>query len=1301
MIKKKLRVSPESLIPSLMALLALVTTASFLLTFRISLKQNRFEIPQLMASESMYDNIGWALMAGGMLVMILMLFLSKTQLVLMVIPVVLYVAGYVLGNLDALMDKTATGTQIGLLAAVIIFSWIFIMVVTNLLQMKEIVIIPGLLAVAGIIIMTVLKQEPFILNDAGFTMSNGECLSVTNLIQNLGYYLTLAIFSFSLTDTYQTEIDTKKAGKNGKTVAAGKDGTDGKAGNGGNAGEELLRPMDTTVEKDGQDLFRVPDNDESVAETAVPTEEAGTLDDLDETNKKIAMMTEQGPSFEEEMNILGEFTMNDDEHVATFDEVIREVEAKEQGLADAVADKAEAAVEEVSENQNEAPREKTLAELLAERGLSGSGSKTEKTVEATAPAEVVSEAPKFETEAAPIEEKSAPSLEDILGEAIPTTVTKTSKPVSVPEEDPVVTAKPAGEKVREAAEKIRSDEPVRTVPVTSTSDSGPRKVLKEEIVTDREQKLSVQKKLNVVSLIGMLVGVAAVALGVLTTFRVVTIPRLENNETTCFMILASGVILFFVTAARLFDREYTTKIVTNDRKVTREENNWEEYISGRLDDNEKNIAMLTSNYVRMTEMYGHLLETTTELTNSMKALGTAPTAAALPENAEWNEEEAAAYNVPYDAPYDKAYEAPAATEYAQPVTEEPAYETKETNDVSSEVPERTENVTTFSFEEMMQSAISEVISDDAPTAAEEPAYETAPIYEEELPYETEAPAADEAPAYETAPVYNEELPYETEAPAADEAPAYETAPVYEEELPYKTDGEPTFDENAVIEEEQEAVPEEPAADETANANADLLSALFSGKYQDTAEETPEETETEEPAEEQKQPETTGNYNDYLISTLFTRKPVENTETAAEEAAETVEEAVEKAEETAEEVTETALETAEEAAETVVEEAAETMDEVTETAAEVAEEVTETVEEVAETAAEAAEEVTETMDEVAETAAEATEEVAETVEEVTETAAEVAEEVAETVEEAVEEVTETVEEAAEETAENTIEEISENVDEKPILPTFGYQLEETKPEPDDSMFGYDGSEDNETPILPTFGYQLNDNRNASEENAEDDNSAYRRSIYDSNSIGAGINAETEMPVVETPTITRPETNDEDSGIIEGFVMPTFRGFGYSDEPEEEDADEPMYSTYKMKPFSFKKTGDEAPAAETPAQAAEEDDEFSFGDAFNARHKDVFGMVAKEEESDEEFAEPDLPMMEAEFEEPELPETESDFEEPAAEPPKAPAVDEEEDERAKLEARRKMLQEKLDQIRRKNQAKEFDDFSDLDEEGVFFH
>ena len=45
--------------------------------------------------------------------------------------------------------------------------------------------------------------------------------------------------------------------------------------------------------------------------------------------------------------------------------------------------------------------------------------------------------------------------------------------------------------------------------------------------------------------------------------------------------------------------------------------------------------------------------------------------------------------------------------------------------------------------------------------------------------------------------------------------------------------------------------------------------------------------------------------------------------------------------------------------------------------------------------------------------------------------------------------------------------------------------------------------------------------------------------------------------------------------------------------------------------------------------------------------------------------------------------------------------EEDARARVENRRRMLQEKLEQIRKKNQATQFDDLSDLDDEGVFFN
>ena len=55
----------------------------------------------------------------------------------------------------------------------------------------------------------------------------------------------------------------------------------------------------------------------------------------------------------------------------------------------------------------------------------------------------------------------------------------------------------------------------------------------------------------------------------------------------------------------------------------------------------------------------------------------------------------------------------------------------------------------------------------------------------------------------------------------------------------------------------------------------------------------------------------------------------------------------------------------------------------------------------------------------------------------------------------------------------------------------------------------------------------------------------------------------------------------------------------------------------------------------------------------------------------------------------------------EEPKPEPEESEEDARMKLENRRRMLQEKLEQIRKKNQTTQFDDLSDLDDEGVFFN
>ena len=75
-----------------------------------------------------------------------------------------------------------------------------------------------------------------------------------------------------------------------------------------------------------------------------------------------------------------------------------------------------------------------------------------------------------------------------------------------------------------------------------------------------------------------------------------------------------------VFGTRLTYKEYFTQTFVTERKVIKEESNWEEFIANRLEEDEKNIASLTDNYARMTEMYGKLLETTAELSTGIQSL---------------------------------------------------------------------------------------------------------------------------------------------------------------------------------------------------------------------------------------------------------------------------------------------------------------------------------------------------------------------------------------------------------------------------------------------------------------------------------------------------------------------------------------------------------------------------------------------------------------------------------------------------------------------------------------------------------
>ena len=231
-------------------------------------------------------------------------------------------------------------------------------------------------------------------------------------------------------------------------------------------------------------------------------------------------------------------------------------------------------------------------------------------------------------------------------------------------------------------------------------------------------------------------------------------------------------------------------------------------------------------------------------------------------------------------------------------------------------------------------------------------------------------------------------------------------------------------------------------------------------------------------------------------------------------------------------------------------------------------------------------------------------------------------------------------------------------------------------------------------------------------------AYRPSIYGTDVL-VDENAGDEMPTVHIPAMVtqaqeEPEAPEEPE---EAPIMPTFTGvtdFSDAEQVDKDDAAEDMYNgSYRSKYLSSLRS---AKNDRKKQFFFDDDDEFDVGGSegvFHGAEVPPMPVTAEEEPQTEEpveadgmFAEPDLPMTELDFAEPELPEEAPAFEEEApAEAPAAPAApaapDPVEDERAKLEARRKMLQERLDQIRKKNQMNQFDDLSDLDDEGVFFH
>ncbi|MCR5375138.1 MAG: hypothetical protein K6E71_00090 [Lachnospiraceae bacterium] len=1545
MIRKRLRVSSGWTLPILAALVAAITAAAFAVGAWVTSTLYDYEILSELSSTELLVKIGWAIRAGSMVVFfIFTLLVAKRSLISMTFPALAYAVGLVIENFPKMHVGELSVEAWVVVVMTVIYAWLFIMVVTNTLQAKEPVIILGLIALAGIAVLTVMHLDPFYVSREVF----GEklCLAITDLVRLAGFYIASMLFIASLENMFRAEVDVKNleadAGKdpNGENSAdsgetenktkttkttksedrkAAK--AEGKAAksDGNTVNWALLRPTTEGGEKKPSD--EEPEKTESdvteepAAEPATePAAEIfGAEESVEDSNRKIAELTESEPTFEEEMNLLDE--------IETTRPAAEPVAAAADASAVITAEDGVEIVQYSAPVQDDTPaEEKTLAQLLAERGLAGRKSElfdepfddspeadystpipptyrpyqpaeeTEETAEVVTDAvETVAEAAAFGGETAEeaaafagetfaaaeakasdvaedavetigsfaadfTEEASDPgeTVSEIASDTAATAETVASEAaedvasatedifgreekvetVKEPEPQTEFTEKnrkrDAAARIRTAAEKVSSGEPELTIPVTPIPGSRLQKVLKEEIVTDRDQQLMQRRRVSAFAVIGMIISVAAIALGLLTTFKVIELEALKNEQ-TCIMIFGFGLLGFLMAGTRLFYKEYYTKTVLNERKVTHEESNWEEYVANRLEEDEKNIATLAENYMRMTEMYGHLLETTAELTNNIKALSarTVPSLTAAEEPAP---EVPVAATPAAEEPLREAFaaEEPAADEFA---AEEPAAET-----------------VAETIEETEPEAVAEEPAYEAPAseevAYEEPAYE-APAYEapaseeaayEEPAYETpayEAPASEapvfEGPAYDEAAFAEGEPAYYTEETSESEAAETYKLPdpaslMTNDDLPYET--EPVAEAVETVAEEAVKTAEEPAAEvlpETkteslggASANAAILSSLFSGKWSKNRKEEPEVKKEEpvaqpvvetKPAEEASEAPKTGNYNEYLINSMFGRKPAKTTPVA-----EAVEEVAEAAEETVAEVAGTVEETAEEAVETAEEVATEAAEEATET-------VTEAVEEATETAEEATETVTEAVEEATETAEEAFGEVAEETEKAAEETAEIFPNYVMPSEEAPSYATETAAmtdafaNVAPETEDdgfaNAFVPSSEGDSWQTVKPLFGqfgygslasgendttftesygtvptydttpatssgsgddaetppwavaeepaytepetytepeaytepetytepeaytatetYTAPETDTEPETYTAPEAATEPEEEPaayepqpfqnIVPET---VTETAEAAPEAAEPEvkRPAYRPSIYGTDVL-VDENAGDEMPTVHIPAMVtqaqeEPEAPEEPE---EAPIMPTFTGvtdFSDAEQVDKDDAAEDMYNgSYRSKYLSSLRS---AKNDRKKQFFFDDDDEFDVGGSegvFHGAEVPPMPATAEEEPQTEEpveadgmFAEPDLPMTELDFAEPELPEEAPAFEEEApAEAPAAPAApaapDPVEDERAKLEARRKMLQERLDQIRKKNQMNQFDDLSDLDDEGVFFH
>ena len=828
---------------------------------------------------------------------------------------------------------------------------------------------------------------------------------------------------------------------------------------------------------------------------------------------------------------------------------------------------------------------------------------------------------------------------------------------------------------REAAEpeRVTDAEPVITVPV---SGSRLQKSLKEEIVYDRDQKLEHRNVVRAFSVIGMAVSFLMMVAGILMVTDVV---KLQYNTICGIMLIAIGVALFCVFGNSVTYKEYYMKTIVTERKVVHEESNWEEVLANRLEEDEKSIASLSETYARMTEMYAKLLASTAELSNSVKALGMrAQETPILPAAEEVAEKAAEETSMPADEPVtlssqedeiarlrealramdedDQEQAEREARAREQAVAAKAAREQEEARRAAEEAARIEEEARALAEaeakraaeEEAQRIAEQERLAEEARLAAEEEARRV----EEEarLAAEEEARRAEE-----------ERLAAEEAARVAEEARKAEEARLAAEEEARKAEEARL----AAEEEARLAAAEEAELTENADAQQNVTETLSGHYNEDEMAKAYEEAMAEGFLPE--------DFADSFRQDF--RKPIEPVifegyEEYADAIRETTPGMMTKTEEPAEAVEEPAVETAEEP---------------------------EVEPEIEEPVIEAPEEP-EIEPEVEEPVIEAAEEPE--------------------IEPEVEEVAEPEIEAVEEPEVESPEDVNPN--ESLLSELFAEKKEEPRTQ---SFFNnaFYASLSDDTPIVQNaYGAEEQSREEAYREEAEPVFNPYEE---EPEPIFNPFEGEDEEPYndypsdapsfEDTPSYDEDEDDEDISNlpesterkIIENFVLPTFRGSGFEtpEDSEGEEEEDPYFNPngYKMKSFTKKK--------DLSWLKDEEDDDDDFG-------KPVAPQAAPESPMDEEpeipmDEEPELPMDEEPEipmdeepelpmdEEPELPmDEESELpmdEEPDLPMNEEPDVPEEETEDKVAPAtedekeRIRKLQERLDEIRRRNSEMTFDD------------